>query len=113
MSVLAQTSLFTKMTLLVALAPLAAGLLCAIRPGERTLALMRPLSLAGVFSAVANLLLGVANGLAAMGSTPRPGLPPLPPAPTLLAEAVIPSFIGFACLTVAWLCVAVAIRRTP
>jgi hypothetical protein len=34
------------------------------------------------------------------------------PAPAvLLAEAVVPSFVGFACLTVAWLCVAAAIRR--
>jgi hypothetical protein len=29
----------------------------------------------------------------------------------MLAEAMIPSFVGFACLTVAWLCVAAAIRR--
>ena len=72
---LAQTSVFTKITLLIGLAPLVVGILCAVRPGERLLALMRPLTFAGVFAATANLLLGVANGLAAMGTPPRAGVP--------------------------------------
>ena len=33
-------------------------------------------------------------------------------AAVVLAEAVIPTFIAFACLTVAWLCVAMGMRRT-
>jgi len=29
-----------------------------------------------------------------------------------MAEAIIPTFIAFACLTVAWLCVAMGMRKT-
>jgi uncharacterized membrane protein len=29
-----------------------------------------------------------------------------------VAEALIPTFVAFACLTVAWLCVAMGMRKT-
>ena len=112
LSFIGHTSLFTKFGLIVSLAPLIAGVVYAVRPNERRLALMRPLSLAGIFAAVSSLLLGLANALEAIGS-PRAAdaSANLPPAARMLAEAMIPSFVGFACLTVAWLCVAAAIRR--
>ena len=111
-STLAHLSVFGKLGMVVGLLPLVAGILYAIRPDERRLALMRPLSLAGIFAAVSNLLLGVANSLHALANVDAAAPRAYQNAGTWMAEAIIPSFIGFAFLTVAWLCVAVAIRRS-
>ena len=112
LSFLGHASLFTRFGLLLSLAPLVAGVVYLVRPTERRLALMRPLSLAGIFAAVSNLLLGLANALEAIGTPRTEATASFPPAARMLAEAMIPSFVGFACLTVAWLCVAAAIRRS-
>ena len=109
LGMLNEISLFARFGLLVGLAPLVAGIAYAIRPSEQRLALLRPLSLAAIFAAVANLLAGAANALQAIGAPS--GQQTMPPAAVLLSESMIPSFIGFACLTVTWLCAAVAIRR--
>jgi predicted small integral membrane protein len=111
LSFLRHVSLFTKFGLIVSLTPLIAGIVYAIRPNERRLALMRPLSLAGIFAAVSSLLLGMANALEAIARNGADATAGFRPAATMLAEAMIPSFVGFACLTVAWLCVAAAVRR--
>jgi hypothetical protein len=111
LSFLGHTSLFTKFGLLVSVAPLVVGIVYAIRPTERNLALMRPMSLAGIFAAVSSLLLGMANALEAISRSGADSAG-FTPAASMLAEAMIPSFMGFACLTVAWLCVAAAIRRS-
>ena len=111
LSFLRQSSLFTKFGLLVSVAPLVVGIVYAIRPTERNLALMRPMSLAGIFAAVSSLLLGTANALEAIARSGTDSTAGFQPAASMLAEGMIPSFMGFACLTVAWLCVAAAIRR--
>jgi hypothetical protein len=73
---------------------------------------MRPLSLAAIFASVASLLLGLVNALHHAGTLDATGAANTPLV-TLLAESLIPGFIGFACLTAAWLCVAVALRKAP
>jgi hypothetical protein len=107
---LTHAPLFGLLGLVISALPVVAGILYAIRPDERRLALMRPLSLAAIFASISNLLLGVANGLHALaahaGSAASYG-----DAGPVLGEALIPSFVGFAFLTVAWLCVAIATRR--
>lgn len=108
---LRHASLFQHAGLLISLAPLAVALSCAIRPDERRLALMRPLSLASVFGSIASLLLGLINSLYASGRAAATN-PQLPPLGTLLAEALVHPFVGFACLTAAWLLVAAAFRKT-
>jgi hypothetical protein len=80
-----------------------------VRPSDHRLALMRPLSLAAIFASVTNLLLGLVNGLHAMAAPA--GASNLPPPGVLMAEALIPSFVGFSFLTVAWLLVAIAMRK--
>ena len=112
LSFLGHASVFTRFGLLLSLAPLVAGVVYLVRPTERRLALMRPLSLAGIFAAVSSLLLGLANALEAIGNPRTEATANFPLAAQMLAEAMIPSFVGFACLTVAWLCVAAAIRRS-
>lgn len=82
----------------------------AIRPTERRLMLMRPLSLAGVFAAVCSSSVGVATALkgAADGGVSTESLRVMVAG---LAEAAIPLFVAFAFLAVAWLAVALGLRR--
>jgi len=103
---------YVKLAMIVSVAPLVAGILYAVRPTEKGLALMRPLSLAAIFASVSTLLLGVANALVYVGRTPPASSTAAVPAAVVLAETVIPSFIGFACLTVAWLSVAIGVRKS-
>lgn len=81
------------------------------RPSERKLMLMRPLSLASIFSAIGSLTAGMATilkGAAATGTWAPGSVSRL-----LLgcAEALIPMFAAFSFLAVAWLLVAVGMRR--
>jgi hypothetical protein len=83
----------------------------AVRPTERKLALMRPLTLAAIFAAVCSSSVGVATALkfagAAAGSDPKHmGVMLMG-----LSESLIPPFVAFAFLAVSWLLVALGMRR--
>ena len=97
--------------MVVGLLPLGVAVAYMLRPSERLLALMRPLSLATIFAAITTLLSGLA-GLFRM----------LPKAQTAtgydiawlthgLSETVTPMFVAFSFLAAAWLCVAAGMRR--
>jgi len=108
---LAQISVVGKLSLLVTLLPLAAGMAYLLRPTEQRLALIRPISLAAIFSGLTGAVLGLMNTLRwyAMNEPP-------PTARLLaigLAESLVSLFVAFGCLTAAWLCVAVGMRRNP
>ncbi len=78
---------------------------------EQRLALMRPLSLATIFAAVSGSASGFLHGFRSMGMRPTPewsGAVAMG-----FAESLVPVFVGFGCLTVAWLCVAVGLHRRP
>jgi hypothetical protein len=82
------------------------------RPTERKLALMRPLSLASIFAAVCSWAAGLAavlRGLAASG--PRYDRIDMSAVFAGLSECMAPLFVAFAFLAVAWLLVAVGLRR--
>jgi hypothetical protein len=98
-------------SMLVPLAPMAMGILYAIRPNEQRLAQMRPLSLAGIFSAIVGSVVSIANVLHGMALSGTPTFDQA--AASGLSEALIPIFFGFGSLTVAWLCVAVGFKRHP
>jgi hypothetical protein len=73
--------------------------------------LMRPLSLASVFSAIGSLTAGMATILKGVAAS-RDFAGHIPPAVFLgCAEALIPMFAAFSFLAVAWLLVAVGMRR--
>jgi hypothetical protein len=95
--------------LLITAVPMLLGLVFAARPSERRLALMRPLSLAGIFAATANVFLGVTNSL--VGAS-RNGIS-LADARVVpgLAEVAVLGFVSFAFLTVGWLAVAAGMRK--
>ena len=112
---LRQVSQFALLMLGIGMVPLAFGLAYAIRPAERWLTLMRPVSLAAIFAALSSLMSGVTiilRGLAATRDDSSLSLAALG-----MAEAFTPMLMIFACLTLAWLLVAVGefrvLRRTP
>jgi biopolymer transport protein ExbB/TolQ len=106
-----QMGLFAKLSLLVALFPLAAGVAYVVRPTEQGLALMRPISLAGIFSGLGGGVVGLMNSLKWYGThTADPSSRIMAIG---LAESLVTLFVAFGCLTVAWLCVALGMRRIP
>ena len=82
----------------------------AVWPTERRLALIRPLSLAGIFAALCSFAVGVAAALKGVADT---GVSPesLQRMAAGLSESCVPLFVTFAFLAVAWLLVAAGLRR--
>ena len=83
-----------------------------IGPTERKLAIMRPLSLAGIFAGICSFSVGVAtvlSGVANTGTITADGVRMMLMG---LSEAFIPLFAAFAFLSVAWLLVAAGMRRS-
>src|SRR6478735_7109587 len=90
--------------------PLIVAILFAARPSASRLELMRPVSLAAIFAAVAGLFLGIANSL--VGINRHADAPNLAAYATqAFAESAIPAFVSFALLAGAWLVVAIGMRR--
>jgi hypothetical protein len=109
MKVLSEAGIAALLSMLVALLPVIAGLVYVVSPSERRLAMVRPISLAALFSGLAGLMIGFINVLrgiwiaevavnwriVAVGA----------------AESLVPLTLAFGALTFAWLCVAVGMRR--
>jgi hypothetical protein len=110
MDMLRQASLFALLTLILGFVPLVMAAVYVIRPTERHLALMRPLSLAGLFAALAGGVLGFINVLRFVWTRELT-------AETYrvmavgASESLVSMFVGFASLAVAWLLVAVGMGR--
>jgi hypothetical protein len=100
---------------LVALTTLATAAYFAFRPAERTLGIVRPLCAATTYSALAAFFAGVTNGLYFVrlmdGSSGPAGGRLWPMIVRAFAESPIPLVAGFAAVSVAWLLVAVGLRR--
>ena len=109
MEILRQAGGAALLSLIIALLPLAPGVAYAVRPTEARLALMRPISLAGMFAGLSGFLVGVINALRAVWTTDGPV--PWRLLAVGLAESLVPLCVAFTCLTVAWLCVAFGLRR--
>jgi len=109
MQMLQQISLFAMLSLLVGVVPAVMGTGYAIWPSETKLALMRPLSLASIFSGLAGCMIGFINTLrmAAMENVPLTS----PGAVIGIAESLVPLLVAFGSLTAAWLLVAVGMKR--
>ncbi|MEO8680878.1 MAG: hypothetical protein ABI665_17635 [Vicinamibacterales bacterium] len=109
--ILSNAGIAALLSLLVSIFPFGAGLAYLLSPTEARLALLRPISLAGIFAALGGTILGFINVLRMIGMADPP------PAARVVAigsaEALVPLFVGFACLTAAWLCVAAGMKRRP
>ena len=108
---LGHASIMARVSLLVTLFPLAAGVAYLVRPTEQRLALMRPISLVGIFSGLTGAVLGLMNVLRSFVIHDPP--PPFRITAAGIAESLVTLFVAFGCLTVAWLCVALGMRRNP
>jgi hypothetical protein len=110
MDMLREASWFALLTLILDFVPLVMAAVFVIRPTERHLALMRPLSLAGLFAALSGGVLGFINVLRFVWTRDITGETYRVMA-VGAAESLVSMFVGFACLTVAWLLVAVGMGR--
>lgn len=108
---LRQASILALLSVVLAVLPLGAGIAYAIRPTEQRLALLRPLSLAGIFSGLTGLAAGGISLLRFFAVSETPVQPRL--LALGLAEALVPLFVAFGCLTIGWLCAAIGLRRHP
>lgn len=109
MHTLNQMGIFSLVTLLIGVIPAFWAATYALRPTESKLALMRPLSLAAIFAGLAGFVVGTINALMWALTDPagiRTGLLVVG-----LAESLVPLAVAFGSLTVAWLLVAVGLRR--
>jgi hypothetical protein len=103
-----QMSLASLVAILVSFLPLIQAGNYLLRPSEQRLALMRPLSLAGIFAGLNGVSLGLINTLR--------GLWMEPPRDMRIiwlgtAESIVPIYVAFSCLMLAWLLVAAGMRR--
>jgi hypothetical protein len=111
LEVFANAGIMALASMFVGVLPLTMGIVYAIWPSEQRLALMRPLSLATIFAAVAGTALGFINelrfitrsGTVTFSQQVAQGF----------AESLVTLFFGFGCLTVAWLCVTLGLWRRP
>jgi hypothetical protein len=96
------------LSIVVALLPLPAGVAYALRPTEARMALMRPISLAALFAGLAGFLSGIISMLRVVWLSETEQSIKLAAG---LAESLVPLFVACGCLTVAWLCAALGLRR--
>jgi hypothetical protein len=111
MQILREASLFALLSLALTFVPLIMAVSYAVRPSEQRLALMRPLSLAGLFAALAGCVLGFINVLRYIGVTRELSPEAYGVIAIGAAEALVPLFVGFGTLTAAWLLVAARMGR--
>jgi hypothetical protein len=108
---LAHASHASLFGLLICTIPLLVGAWFAFRPSERLLAVMRPLTLGAVFSALCSFVLAIANGCIAASMMEALNLEGVHWVATGLSEGLAPVVASFACLTAAWLLVAIGMRK--
>ena len=107
--ILGNASIVARLSMLVSIFPLGAGLAYVLRPSEQRLALVRPVSLAGLFAALSGTVTGAINVLRMIWTTEGPVNWRVIAVGS--AESLVPLLLAFGCLTVTWLCVAAGLRR--
>ena len=108
-TILSQAGIAALLSMFVAVFPVVAGLAYLVSPTESRLAMVRPISLAALFSGLAGLMLGFINVL--KGVWNAEGAVNWRIMAVGGAESMVPLTLAFGALTFAWLCVAVGMRR--
>jgi uncharacterized membrane protein len=104
-------SLFALLSILVNATPMVAGFAFALRPAATRLALVRALTLVGVFVTVANILSGSVNVLIYLARQSPAAPEPADQVYRSIAEILVIPFIGFVFLALAWVGVAIGLRK--
>lgn len=111
MNALAHASLFSLFSLLITAAPMIAGFSFALRPSAVRLALVRALTLVGLFVGIASLISGVVNVLLFMAAQSTTTPDPRAEVYTSSAEILVIPFISCVFLALAWTGVAIGLRK--
>ena len=107
-----EAGILAKAGIVIALGTTVFAAAYAARPTERGLALMRPLSLATLFAALCSCSGGfsiILRGIAATGESADLHWADVAQA---ASETIAALFMSFGCLALAWLCVAIGVRRS-
>jgi len=110
MNILSQMGILAKLTIMIGFVPLVMAIVYVVRPTEHNLALMRPLSLAGLFAAIAGTIMGFISMLRFVWTRDLT-VDTYKVMAVGAAESLVPVFVGLGCLTVAWLLIAVGMAR--
>jgi len=111
MDLLRHAGVLALLTLAIDLVPLIMAVVFVLRPTEHNLALMRPLSLAGLFAALSGGAVGFLNVLTGIARTDQFTPESYSRIAAGASESMVPMFVGFASLSVAWLLVAIGMSR--
>jgi hypothetical protein len=109
---LRHAGIVSLLSMAIGVAPLAMGAAYFLRPTERRLALMRPLTLAALFAALTGGATGCLHVLRHYGIATELSVEFHRRMATGAAESLVPVVVGFMSLTVAWLLVAAGMSRT-
>ena len=113
MELLSQIGPFAKLSMVVGVLAFGVAIAYAIRPTERKLAFMRPISLAAIFGAICGFAVATAMVFQVVAAA-LPGRIDMARVYVGLAEAFLTVFVSFGFLAAAWLLVAAGmLRRTP
>lgn len=99
------------MGLLICLVPVVAGAWYALRPSERLLSVMRPLTLGAIFAALCSFVLALANTGVAISMMSNLDLASTRVVGAVISEGMAPVVASFACLAAAWFFVAIGMRK--
>jgi hypothetical protein len=110
-AILRNSSIVALMCMLVPVSTIGVAIVYARRPDERRLAFMRPLSLASIFAALCAFTVGVVTILHGIAATQTLSPQSWRNIALGTSETFVPLFVAFGCLTVAWLVVALGMRR--
>jgi type IV secretory pathway protease TraF len=107
---LGEISLFAQLTMAVAIGAFSLAVAYVLRPTEQKLVLMRPVSLAVIFTTVSGLLGG---WIALLSSIPAPpdGHVPVVVLSRGIGESLVVGFVSFGLLGASWMLVAVGVMR--
>jgi hypothetical protein len=95
----------------ICIVPAIAGAWFALRPTERLLSIMRPLTLGALFAALCSFVLAIANGFIAISMMSGLDLAGVRVVGAVFMEGLAPVVASFASLAVAWFLVAIGMRR--
>jgi len=110
MELFGEISVFAKLSMAVSVGVFAVALMHVLRPTERKLALMRPLSLAAIFATLSGLLGGWIAVLGGIAATPS-GQLRMDAVYGGIAATLTTGFVCFSFLAAAWVLIAAGMFR--